>query len=266
MNEVPFNYSICTSLARNEGSPASIGDRLIRTLDALSASDPSIFIDWEITDSPTKSSVPLAAARSRIGTMVENNVVRDQLGEPDPDYGYDVWAFTRVEDRSREIHLWIKAGGKHAGHVWLQTGAYNFPVDVSIVTFPIFKAALLALATNWTLPWTAAHALRSNYAMVPVHGGAGLKLESRPMLPQEPAFPRSPFEIPWIGYLSATLSAGLRLSPEIVTERTLDGGLLMIATEDRLDPDNPEHLRRARVIAETMIACTGWRPRGTRRA
>ncbi len=266
MNEVPFDYYIRTHLARSEGSPRSIGDRFIRTLDALSESGPSIFANWEITDHSTKSSVPLAAARSRIATMVENNVARGELGEPDPDYGYDVWAFTRVDDRSREIHLWIKAGGKHAGHVWLRTGAYNFPVDLSIVTFPIFKAALLALAANWTLPWNSAHAFRSNYAMVPVHGGAGYKLESRPMLPQEPTFPRSPFEIPWIGYLSAALSAGLRLSPEIATERVLDGGLLMIATKDRLDPDNPEHLRRARIIAETMIACTGWQPRGTKRS
>lgn len=258
MNKVAFNYSIRTYPTRNEGSPRSIGDRLIRTLDALTESVPTIFTNWEVTDLPTRSSVPLAAARSRIGAMVENNVARGELGEPDPDYGYDVWAFTRVEDRSREIHLWIKAGGKHAGHVWLQTGAYGFPVDLSIVTFPTFKAALLALVANWALPWSSAHAFRSNVAMAPVHGGAGYKLESRPMLPQEPTFPRSPFEIPWIGYLSAALSAGLRLSPEIATERTPDGGLLMIATEDRLDPDNPDHLRRAHIIAETMIACTGY--------
>jgi hypothetical protein len=259
MNDVPFKYSIRTYPVRIEGSPRSIGDRFIRTLDALSESNPSIFTNWEVTDLPTKSSVPLAAARSRIGTMIENNVDRDQLGEPDPDYGgYNAWAFTQVDDRSREIHLWVNAGGKQAGQVWLQTGAYNFPVDLSIVTFPIFKAALLALVANWTLPWSSAHAFRSNVAMVPVHGGAGLKLESRPMLPQEPTFPRSPFEIPWIGYVSTTLSAGLRLSPEIATERTSDGGLLMTATEDRLDPTNPEHLRRARILAETLIGRTGY--------
>jgi hypothetical protein len=123
-----------------------------------------------------------------------------------------------------------------------------------------------ALVANWTLPWTCAHAFRSNYAMVPVHGGAGLKLESRPMLPQEPTFPRSRFHIPWIGYLSASLSSSLKLSPEIETERTSDGGLLMSVTEDRLDPTNPEHLRRARIIAETMIARTGYQPAGTARA
>jgi hypothetical protein len=49
-------------------------------------------------------------------------------------------------------------------------------------------------------------------------------------------------------------------------ERTPDGGLLMIATEDRLDPANPEHLRAARVIAETMIACTGYQRAGAKRA
>ena len=42
--------------------------------------------------------------------------------------------------------------------------------------------------------------------------------------------------------------------PEIQIERTSDGGLLMIATEERLDPDLPEHASRARILADTMIA------------
>jgi hypothetical protein len=33
----------------------------------------------------------------------------------------------------------------------------------------------------------------------------------------------------------------------------------MIATEERLEPSNPEHLRRARIVAETMIARAGQR-------
>lgn len=254
-----FTYAIRTSSARIGGDPKTIGDRLVRTLDALSASDPSVFTNWQVTDHSTKSSVPLGAARARIGAVIENNVVRDDLGEPDPGSGYDVWAYTDVADASRLMHLWIKAGGKRDGHVWLKTGAPTVRGDLSIVTFPIFKAALLALVANWPLPWTCAHhSFKSNYAMVPVHGGAGYKLESRPMLP---TFPNSPFEIPWIGYLSADLVAGIKLTSEIKIERVPNGGLLMIATEDRLDPDDPEHLRRARIIAETMIACTGWKPR-----
>lgn len=38
-----------------------------------------------------------------------------------------------------------------------------------------------------------------------------------------------------------------------------DGGLLMTATEERLDPTNPEHLRRARVRADALLAATGYK-------
>jgi len=61
-----------------------------------------------------------------------------------------------------------------------------------------------------------------------------------------------------IAYLSPELAAGLKLTPEILAEHTPDGGLLMTATEERLDPTNPAHLRRARVLAETLIARTGY--------
>jgi hypothetical protein len=43
-------------------------------------------------------------------------------------------------------------------------------------------------------------------------------------------------------------------------ERTPDGGLLMTATKERLDPANAEHAQRARILAETMIKQTGHRP------
>lgn len=263
MDEPAFDYSIRSQLPGQLESPVSIGSKFIRTLDALSHSSSSVFANWEVTDLPRKTSVPLAAARSRIGQMIEENAVHDDEGGSSSEYyGYNAMAFTKVNDMSRLIRVWINAGGKNNGHVWLQTGAPEFPVDLSIVTFPTFKAALLALVSNWQLPWISAHASRSNHALVPMHGDAGYLIESRPMLPQEPTFPQSPFEIPWIEYLSAALSAPVKLSPEIATERTPDGGLLMITTEERLDPDNPEHLRRARIIAETMIACTGYQPNG----
>jgi len=85
------------------------------------------------------------------------------------------------------------------------------------------------------------------------------RLDSVPQVPGEPTFPDTIFHIPWIAYLSAPLAAGIELTPEILTERTPDGGLLMTATTERLDPTNPEHVRRARILAETMIACTGYR-------
>jgi hypothetical protein len=70
-------------------------------------------------------------------------------------------------------------------------------------------------------------------------------------------FPYSRFHIPWFVYLSSPLASGLQTPEEIRGERTPDGGLLMTATEERLDPTSPEHLRRARILAELMIARAG---------
>ena len=73
----------------------------------------------------------------------------------------------------------------------------------------------------------------------------------------------SGFHIPWLGYLSAPLASGFELPPEILTERTPDGGLLMTATKERLGPTVPEHRRR--VIAETMVARTVFQAQVTER-
>jgi hypothetical protein len=80
------------------------------------------------------------------------------------------------------------------------------------------------------------------------------RVDSITQVPLDPTFPESTFHIAWIAYLSAEHAAGLTLSRDILTERTSDGGLLMSATTDRLDPDNPGHVRRARIIADAMIA------------
>ena len=81
--------------------------------------------------------------------------------------------------------------------------------------------------------------------------------DKTPLSPGAPIFPYSRFHIPWLAYVSAPLASRLQLPAEIATERTPDGGLLMTATKERLDPANPEHLRRARILAEIMIARAG---------
>jgi hypothetical protein len=43
-----------------------------------------------------------------------------------------------------------------------------------------------------------------------------------------------------------------------------DGGLLMVATDERLDAEIPEHARRARMLAETLIASAGTSNAGMR--
>jgi hypothetical protein len=75
--------------------------------------------------------------------------------------------------------------------------------------------------------------------------------------PGIPSFPDSSYGIPWLSYLSKPLAAGIAPPPGLLSERTPDGGLLMITTQDRLDPTDPEQMRRSHAIADIMIARAG---------
>jgi hypothetical protein len=216
----------------------------VNTLDGLNRIDPIVFSNWQVMDFPAIESLPLATARPRIAAIIDNNVSRDDFGKPEPDDGYSAGASTGDTLGPRRMSLRISAGGTDAGETDLKAGEYNMFPDPAVVTYPVFKGALLAINAIWPPVWACAYALRMDYDKVPLIPGAAL-------------FPYSRFHIPWLAYLSAPLAAGLEPPPEIKTERTPDGGLLMSATEERLDPTDPEHLRRARILAQTMVARAG---------
>ena len=140
----------------------------------------------------------------------------------------------------------------------METGFWRVAADPDIVTYPIFRSALLAINAFWPPSLAYAYVRRLGYVAVPIDEGVGVqavRIDSPRQVPGDPTFPLN-FHIPWLAYLPAKLAAGLKLAPEILVERTPDGGALITATEERIDPDNPEHLRRSRILAETMIACT----------
>jgi hypothetical protein len=62
-----------------------------------------------------------------------------------------------------------------------------------------------------------------------------------------------------LSYYLHNPNAKVSVPAGIVTERTPDGGLLMIAAETRLDPQNAEHMKGSRAIAEIMIEHAGRR-------
>jgi hypothetical protein len=254
MNTSDVDYSVRLPFAARGTSPERLGSKFLATLDALTQIDSNIFPDWEVGDLPAMKGYPLAAARPRIAEIIEHNVTRDDLGHPEPESGYTAVACTTIRVRSHRMRLRVYTW---FGAVWLSAGDEMVPPDPAIVTYPLFRAALLAINAIWQQPWACAQAFRSRTAKVPSGTGRGYSLERLPMIPADPTFPRSIFHIPWLAYLSAPLADGVKLPPEIKTETTPDGGLLMIATEERLDPDIPEHARRARILAETLIARTG---------
>lgn len=262
MKEPFYRYFIRSGWDERRDAPAAIAAKFLNTLDTLSGVDP-IFSSWEIFDPRNASSQPLSMARPRTATIVENNVDRNDFDEPSPQYGgYHANAMAGEFKDPRSVHFRVTAGGRVENGTKLEFGEYDVAPDLAIVTYPLFKAALLAVDAIWGAQWACAQAFRSGVIAVPMGLGGlpGSRMDRVTQVPIDPSFPRSIFHIPWIAYLAAPLAAGVQIAPEILSERTPDGGLLMTACEESLDPTNPEHARRARIIAETMIACSGHRP------
>jgi hypothetical protein len=260
MAEPYYNYFIRSRWRGGAEAPSDIGLKLLKTLDALSGVDP-IFANWTVHDLRNLTALSLEEARSCISSVIENNVERNDFDKPTPAYGYSVSAAAGPFNDPRSVNLRLWAGGslcRENGPV-LEFGGDDVAPDPSIVNYLLFKAALLAVNAIWRAPWVCAQAFRSGYDEVATDLGGmpATRIESVAQVPTDPAFPDSIFHIPWIGYLSAELAAGLRLAPEILTERTADGGLLMSVTTERFDPTNREHLRGARILAEALIAATG---------
>jgi hypothetical protein len=246
MNERPSYFGIYYGLPLRRETPAVIGAKLLDTLDALSRID-SLFADWRVPDNPTMTSLPLALARPRIAAIVENNVARDKYDQPRPKSGYGMIIVTNNTIPSRIVKLFVDGGSVSRDELMLLVGDPLYPTDPAIVEYGLFREALLATSMIWRPAWAAVAAKVRDYSKEPIASGA-------------PLFPGSAFHIPWMAYLSPARSLRFALPADIRTERAPDDGLLMTTTEEPFDPTNLEHLRRARILAETMIASTGRFP------
>jgi hypothetical protein len=263
MTTISYRYAVrgCWAGPANE-KPALIGAKFLHTLDSLSGIDPlltgwQVFRNWKITEDEQPRTIPLAVARNRVVEIVEAGVVYDDFDKPAPRRGYSVCASAGARG-PRRVAFSASTGNQF---FQLEFGEHYLASDLSVVTYPLFKGALLAISAAWDAQWAYAHACRNEAVKVPIDFAPGVPafiIESAIPVPLDPTFPKSIFHVPWMAYLSAERAVGVKLTREVLTERTPDGGLLMIATTERLDPTNPEHVRRARILAETLIACTDY--------
>jgi hypothetical protein len=246
-----YDYLIRSAWPGQTQDPPSIGRQWLQLVDNLTRIDP-VFSNWGIGDAALKDWVPLGEARERMAAIVAHDIWHDDYGKPNAfDGGYKLLARTDLHGgdaaKPTSVSLRVTAGSNWRNEAFINTGGYQIPPDPSIVTYPIFKAALLALIAAWPCAWANACAFKMDY------------WEASDAPGEEP-MPSSIYHLSWMAYLSAERSAKLTPPAGVTWERTPDGGLLLIAAEERFDPTNPLHIQRSRAIVNFMIAQLGDPP------
>ncbi len=65
----------------------------------------------------------------------------------------------------------VDAGGKLTGGTVLEFGEHDVAPDPAIVTYALFKAALLAINAVWLAPWAFAQTIRSGVISMSIDFG-----------------------------------------------------------------------------------------------
>jgi hypothetical protein len=176
-------------------------------------------------------------------------VARADNGEPEPIFGYRFTASAR-------------AGSKTSLTINVHAGCYvpNLPTLVNtaglltkplndenagLITLPIFNAVLLAFADAWDATWCAAYPRDIIPLWTPV------TVTRRPT-----------FKMAWITYLSPRFAPMVTPPNTAIVEHTPQGGIIMTATKDRFDVNNPAHLAAARDIEAALapVNALPWPP------
>lgn len=212
-------------------TPDEIAARFLRMIDSLKEIDP-VFSLWTCG---TKRPEKFEEVRGQFAAEIAAKVARDDWREPEPRYGYYFGAFTRDTSKPRSFTLSCNAGSvlgtPFANRVTLSTNAeYRSPPDADIVSYRIFRPALLALVDAWDPEMANAksHPLVESYAR------------------------GSYFSPAWIQYLCPWLARKITRPSSVLSEHLPNGGLLMTATTETFDVDNPAHLAAARDMAAAM--------------
>jgi len=240
-----YHYNINATWRVEPTSPAVLGKKFLGVLDAISNAVPGIG-DWQLAKPPYRDEyVTVDEARAKPAEWVENNpATHDEI--PTPESGYKLMALNAGPAFSpKKVGLTARVGGTIGDTIRFGVGFVQVPSDLETATYLLFRTALLAIIAQFPSVWANAYLYAAGY-------------KDKSLAPGIPPHPATEYNRPWLSYLCAPLTKGLVPPVGVPCERTADGGLLMIAAEERLDPTNPDHMRRSRAMAQVMIARAGY--------
>jgi hypothetical protein len=239
-----LSYEIQSAWPGRGDTPAEIGAKVLSTLDALSAIDP-LLTQWGYFD---ENNIPegesFDSIRPRIAEFVAGHVWLDEYDEPEPTKGYAIWASNRYEPcrlaDGQSAGIYVNAGSLGPNSTNFSVGREGMTTDPRLLTYPLFRSVLLALVEIWRPQWVNVRCSASGLLPAAASG--------------DPTFPYSGFQMPWMAYLCAERADGVPIPADIPTERTPDGGLLMVAATSPLEPGDPSQMAISKEIARILIA------------
>lgn len=223
-------YGITAYWERRAETPDALAARFVRTIDRLQEID-SVFACWT---SGSKRPKKFETVRDHYAEEVAADLARDDWDKPDPINGYRFSAFTRGQPSNRSFSLRVHAGSTYpspfTNDVKFLTSRNIIP-DPTVISYEIFKAALLAIVEAWDPVDCAAYPL------------AILNLVEKGRY----------FRETWIQYLCPWLASLVTRPPApVIVEHLPNGGLLMSATAETFDIENPAHMAAARSNAAAI--------------
>jgi hypothetical protein len=227
-------------------TPEQLGQRMRNTLDAVGEINPLLH-DWWIVDLRTRVEkwdvtnvnqyfFPFENVREHMTEIAEYGVRRDDFWQPEPAGGFSIRACNSIEDTSYYASLNAHGGGivdPRAGLRYVSFETNDNPgVEPPIVSYPVFKAVLMAIVAAWDVK--SARATSRDLQ----------KFWHKPN--------PYPLDMGWMTYVSEPIARKIVPPHDVLVERTDDDGLLMIAAEETFDTSNPKHTAAARSILASL--------------
>jgi hypothetical protein len=226
------NFFLNANWEARAETPDELAARFLRMIDSLKETDP-VFSLWTCgARRPEK----LEEVRDRYAAEIAAGVARDEwTNKPCPEEGYSFGAFTRNTPKPRSFTVTCRAGSQvkdvFVNRLIISTNAeIRCRPDTDIVSYRIFRSALLAIVDAWD----PVHARATSHPLNETYGGGMY------------------FGRAWMKYISPWLAEMITPPPTVLAERLPNGGLLMSATTETFDVDNPEHMKAAQDMEKAI--------------
>lgn len=161
---------------------------------------------------------------------------KDRPRIPWPEMGYSVSAWNGIE-RRYGASLSVRPGGYADSRPFPNTVDLKVnragPDNADLVCTAVLKPALLSVATAWepdyavVVPWTYWPSVFGDSGYPSLRSG-------------------------WMTYLAPKYASRIVAPPAAIVEPVEDGGILLLATEQQFDMENPAHLAAADAVQKAL--------------